>query len=32
MEEFGYLKDGQVLREFIVPSIETVTRWMENAD
>lgn len=32
MEEFGYLEDGQRVREFTIPTIETVRAWMENAD
>jgi hypothetical protein len=32
MEEFGYLKDGVRVKEFEIPSIDTVRRWMENAD
>lgn len=32
MEEFGYLQDGQRVREFIIPTIETVRAWMENAN
>jgi ABC-type glycerol-3-phosphate transport system substrate-binding protein len=32
MEEFGYLKDGQPVREFKIPTIETVKTWMENAN
>lgn len=32
MEEFGYLQDGQQVREFGIPTIETVREWMENAD
>lgn len=32
MEEFGYLQDGQRVREFKIPTIETVIGWMENAD
>lgn len=31
MEEFGYLKDGQRLREFKIPTIERVAEWMKNA-
>ncbi len=31
MEEFGYLKDGQRIREFRIPTIERVTEWMKNA-
>ncbi len=30
MEEFGYLKDGQVVKEFKVPTIDTIKRWMED--
>lgn len=32
MEEFGYLKDGQRVKRFKIPTIETVKRWMESAD
>ena len=32
MEEFGYLKDGVKVKEFKIPTIETVKRWMENAE
>jgi ABC-type glycerol-3-phosphate transport system substrate-binding protein len=32
MEEFGYLKDGQQVREFKIPTIETVKAWIENAE
>lgn len=32
MEEFGYLEDGVVVREFKIPTIETVEGWMENGD
>ena len=31
MEEFGYLKDGQRIKEFKIPTIETVKGWMDNA-
>ncbi|MBX3084360.1 MAG: extracellular solute-binding protein [Anaerolineae bacterium] len=31
MEEFGYLKDGQRVRDYKIPTIETVTEWMKNA-
>jgi ABC-type glycerol-3-phosphate transport system substrate-binding protein len=31
MEEFGYLQDGQRVREFHVPTIETVRGWMNDA-
>lgn len=31
MEEFGYLRDGQRIREFKIPTIETVKAWMDNA-
>jgi hypothetical protein len=30
MEEFGYLKDGVKVREFKIPTIETVKRWMDE--
>jgi ABC-type glycerol-3-phosphate transport system substrate-binding protein len=29
MEEFGYLENGVVIREFKIPTIETVRDWME---
>jgi ABC-type glycerol-3-phosphate transport system substrate-binding protein len=32
MEEFGYLEDGEQVRELIIPTIETVTAWMEDAN
>jgi hypothetical protein len=32
MEEFGYLQEGLQVREFRVPTIETVIGWVENAD
>jgi len=32
MEEFGYLAEGQRVREFRIPTIETVSTWMENAN
>ncbi len=32
MEEFGYLKDGQRVREFKIPTIETVKGWMTRAE
>lgn len=32
MEEFGYLAEGQRVREFRIPTIETVRTWMENAN
>ena len=31
MEEFGYLQNGVKVKEFKIPTIETVKRWMENA-
>ncbi len=31
MEEFGYLQDGVVLKQFKMPTIESVKRWMEDA-
>jgi ABC-type glycerol-3-phosphate transport system substrate-binding protein len=31
MEEFGYLQDGKVVKQFKIPTIDTVKRWMENA-
>jgi ABC-type glycerol-3-phosphate transport system substrate-binding protein len=30
MEEFGYLKEGEQVREFKIPTIETVMAWMED--
>ena len=30
MEEFGYLQDGEKVKEFKIPTIETVRNWMEN--
>lgn len=30
MEEFGYLQDGVKVKEFNIPTIETVERWMDN--
>jgi ABC-type glycerol-3-phosphate transport system substrate-binding protein len=30
MEEFGYLENGIKVKEFAIPTIETVKRWMEN--
>ncbi len=30
MEEFGYLQDGKPVREFKVPTLETVKGWQEN--
>ncbi len=32
MEEFGYLVDGVQVREFRIPTIETVIGWMEDAN
>jgi ABC-type glycerol-3-phosphate transport system substrate-binding protein len=32
MEEFGYLRDGQRVRELRIPTIETVKGWMEGAE
>ncbi len=31
MEEFGYLENGKKIKEFKIPTIETVKRWMDNA-
>lgn len=31
MEEFGYLQNGQRVREFRIPTLETVKAWMDNA-
>lgn len=31
MEEFGYLEGGQQVKEFKIPTIETVEGWMDNA-
>jgi ABC-type glycerol-3-phosphate transport system substrate-binding protein len=30
MEEFGYLENGKKVKEFKIPTIETVKRWMAN--
>jgi ABC-type glycerol-3-phosphate transport system substrate-binding protein len=30
MEEFGYLENGVVVREFKIPTIETIEGWMED--
>lgn len=32
MEEFGYLENGVVVREFTIPTIETIEGWMEGAE
>jgi ABC-type glycerol-3-phosphate transport system substrate-binding protein len=32
MEEFGYLENGVRVREFTIPTIETVESWMENGN
>ncbi len=32
MEEFGYLRDGQRVKTFNIPTIETVKGWMDNAN
>jgi hypothetical protein len=32
MEEFGYLENGQKVREFKIPTIDTVRQWMEEHD
>lgn len=32
MEEFGYLQNGQRVREIKIPTIETVKGWMEGAE
>jgi len=32
MEEFGYLQNGVKVKAFNIPTIETVRRWMENAE
>jgi ABC-type glycerol-3-phosphate transport system substrate-binding protein len=32
MEEFGYLKDGQRVREYKIPTLETVKAWMDHAN
>lgn len=32
MEEFGYLQDGQRVRELRIPTIETVRAWMEHGN
>lgn len=31
MEEFGYLENGRKVKEFKIPTIETVKEWMANA-
>jgi hypothetical protein len=31
MEEFGYLQNGVKVKEFKIPTIETVEEWMANA-
>ncbi len=31
MEEFGYLENGVVVKEFTIPTIETIEGWMEEA-
>jgi ABC-type glycerol-3-phosphate transport system substrate-binding protein len=31
MEEFGYLKNGQRVKEFKIPTLETVQEWMNDA-
>ncbi len=31
MQEFGYLQNGRKVREFTIPTLETVKGWMENA-
>lgn len=30
MEEFGYLQDGQRVRQFTIPTIDTVRAWMDD--
>lgn len=30
MEEFGYLQDGIIMKEFKLPTIETIEDWMQN--
>jgi len=32
MEEFGYLENGVRVKEFKIPTIETVRRWMEHGN
>lgn len=32
MEEFGYIENGIKVKEFKIPTLETVKRWMENGD
>ncbi|HUM68311.1 MAG TPA: extracellular solute-binding protein [Chloroflexota bacterium] len=32
MEEFGYLQDGIRVKEFKIPTIETVRQWMEDGE
>lgn len=31
MEEFGYLENGVVVKEFTIPTIDTIEGWMEEA-
>jgi ABC-type glycerol-3-phosphate transport system substrate-binding protein len=31
MEEFGYLENGQVVKPYKIPTIDTVRKWMEDA-
>jgi ABC-type glycerol-3-phosphate transport system substrate-binding protein len=31
MEEFGYLQNGKVVKQYKIPTIEMIKRWMENA-
>ncbi len=32
MEEFGFIKDGEKVMEFKIPTIESVRRWMANGN
>lgn len=32
MEEFGYLVDGERVRDYSIPTIDTIIGWMQNAD
>jgi hypothetical protein len=30
MEEFGYLDNGKIVKQFKIPTIETVKKWMQD--
>jgi ABC-type glycerol-3-phosphate transport system substrate-binding protein len=32
MEEFGYLEDAEIAKEFTIPTIETIEGWMQEGD